>query len=107
MENAPLFRTREDKLSKYMEALSKDFLFDELSADYIREKGISFMKGIAVPFRASDLVALKEKGIDASRIADNMAVIIGSNTAFLYVDSYMKYMAAYYEIGRASCRERV
>lgn len=96
MENAPLFRTREDKLSKYMEALSKDFLFDELSADYIREKGISFMKGIAVPFRASDLVALKEKGIDASRIADNMAVIIGSNTAFLYADSYMKYMAAFF-----------
>lgn len=96
MENAPVFATREDKLCKYLESNSKDFLFDEFSEDYLEEKGLDFLKGIAVPFRASDMVDLNSKGIDPSSIVDNMAMVIGSNTKFPYANQYMKFMAVFF-----------
>ncbi len=96
MENAPEFKTREDKLCKYLESNSKDFLFDEFSKDYLQEKGLDFLKGIAVPFRTSDLVDLQSKGIDPSSIVDNMAIVVGSNTKFPYASQYMKFMAKFF-----------
>lgn len=94
MENAPIFAEREDKLGKYLESLTKDFLFDELSQDYIEDRGLGFLQGIAVPFTATDLVDLKTKGIDTSSLVDNMAMVLGANTKFPYLKQYMQFMAA-------------
>ncbi len=96
MENIPEFRTREDRLRKYLESNSKDFLFDEFSPSYLDGMGIDFLKGIAVPFRTTDMVELQEHGIDPSSIVDNMAMVIGSNTKFPYANQYMKYMAKFF-----------
>lgn len=96
MENVPEFRTREDKLNKYLDSLVKDFLFDELSEEYIVKHDISFMRGVAVPFRTQDLVSIQNKGADPSVIVDNMAMIIGSNIKFPYVNQYMKFMARFF-----------
>lgn len=96
MENSPEFRTREDQLCKYLESNSKDFLFDEFSPEYLEDMGLDFLKGVAVPFRATDMVELQEKGIDPSSIVDNMAMVIGSNTKFPYANQYMKYMAKFF-----------
>ena len=96
MENSPEFRTREDQLCEYLESNSKDFLFDEFSPEYLEDMGLDFLKGVAVPFRATDMVELQEKGIDPSSIVDNMAMVIGSNTKFPYANQYMKYMAKFF-----------
>ena len=96
MENAPEFRTREDKLNKYLDSLVKDFLFDELSEEYIVKHDIAFMRGVAVPFRTQDLVSIQDKGADPSVIVDNMAMIIGSNIKFPYANQYMKFMARFF-----------
>lgn len=96
MENAPDFKTREDQLCKYLESNSKDFLFDEFSKDYLLDKGLDFLEGIAVPFRASDMIDLQTKGIDPSSIVDNMAMVVGSNTKFPYADKYIKFMAKFF-----------
>ena len=96
MEKAPDFISREDKLTKYLENLSKDFLFDELSATYIESNELDFMKGVAVPFKPADMVALNESGIDPARIVDNMAIVLGSNIKFPYASQYIKFMAKYF-----------
>ncbi|MBR5926731.1 MAG: tetratricopeptide repeat protein [Firmicutes bacterium] len=96
MSKAPDFRMREDKLSPELESLIKDYLFDEFSPEYIESSGLEFLKGVAVPFKASDMVASKEGGINPSHIVDNMAMVIGANTHFPYVKEYLQYMAVFF-----------
>ncbi len=96
MERAPLYKDREDNLSKYLEGLTKDFLFDELSPEYLESNQLSFMKGIAVPFKTKDMVALAQEGINPARLADNMAVVIGANTQFPYANQYIQFMARFF-----------
>ncbi len=96
MENAPVFSSREDRLKDHLKALAENFIFDELASGYIEEKKLSFMKGVAVPFKAEDLSALKEGGMDPSMIVDNMAIVIGADINFPYADKYIKYMAAFF-----------
>lgn len=96
MSKAPDFKMREDKLSGELETLLKDYLFDEFSSEYLENNGLDFMKGVAVPFKLSDMVASKEGGLNPSNIVDNMAMVIGANTHFPYVKEYMQYMAKFF-----------
>jgi len=96
MEHAPNFSEREDTLSKYLESQTKDFLFDELSPEYLDSNNMSFMKGVAVPFKAKDMVELAQTGINPARLADNMAIVVGSNTKFPYAQQYIKFMASFF-----------
>ena len=97
MARTPDFLQREDKLKDYLEGISRDFLFDELSAEYLEEKHLEFLNGVSLPFKASDLVEFKTNGLDITRIADNMALTVGSNTHFPYVGAYIKFFAKFFD----------
>ena len=89
----PVFRSRKDRLKPYMEKQLADMLFVEMPVDALTDEAdLSFMKGVPIPIRKEDLAALSGSGLSAVKIADNIAVVIGSDTQFKYADQYIKFL---------------
>lgn len=79
-----------DGIKDYLTGRLNDYLFDELSEDYLRRSGIdSFMKGVPIPLKAGDLAKGEASSI---MIARNMAFVLGCDPAFRYRDSYVAYI---------------
>ena len=94
---APDFRTREDKLSGWLDGEVRTFLFDSFSDDYCSRTGMEFLRGVDIPIRPQDLAAFHgEGGLPVTDLADNMALVIGANTHFKYRDAYIAYLALYF-----------
>ncbi len=93
----PDLSQRTDSLRSYLESLVKDFLFDELSPQYLKSRGMEFLEGVPLPFEARDMVAFREGGLDVSKLADNMAVTIGANVRFPHVRAYVRFFAKYFD----------
>ena len=88
----PIFKSREDKLNEYLKSELKDFMFTEVSEEFLNAADLSFMKDIPIPIKAEDLKSFMDKGLSTTQIADNISVVIGSDTHFKYVDSYLQYL---------------
>ena len=95
----PTFRSRKDRLKPYMEKQLKDILFIELPLeDLTDEADLSFMKGVPVPIKKEDLADISGAGISAVKLADNIAVVIGSDTQFKYADRYIRFLNRLFDI---------
>jgi len=88
----PIFRSREDKLKPYLESLMKDFMFTEVSEEFLCMADLSFMKDVPIPIKADDLKLFVDNGLSTTQIADNIAIVIGTDTHFKYVESYLRYL---------------
>jgi tetratricopeptide (TPR) repeat protein len=75
-----------DRVKEYLLPITEDYIFDELSDDYLRRAELTdILKGVPVPLGKSQLSSLTNL-----KIAHNMAVIIGCDPDFPYVDNYKK-----------------
>ncbi len=83
-----------DGVREYFTARLKDYLFDDLSEDYLRRTDIiGFMKGVPIPLKAGDLA----KGeVSSITIARNMAFVLGCDPEFRYKDSYIRYIRHFF-----------
>ena len=89
----PVFRSRKDRLRPYMEKQLKDMLFIEMPVDALTDEAdLSFMKGVPLPIKKEDLADLSGSGLSAVKLADNIAVVIGSDTQFRYADHYIRFL---------------
>ena len=89
----PVFRSRKDRLKPYMEKQLKDMLFIEMPVDALTDEAdLSFMKGVPLPIKKEDLADLSGSGLSAVKLADNIAVVIGSDTQFRYADQYIRFL---------------
>lgn len=85
-----------EKLNIYLECEAKDFYFDELSERYLVANGLEFLKGVQLPFKAQDLVAFREGGLNITRLADNMCCLIGINPDFKFAGAYLRFLAKFF-----------
>ena len=88
----PIFKSREDNLKDYLVSEVEHFMFSEVSAEFLLSAGLGFMKDVPIPIAPADLKDFTEKGMSTSKIADNIAVVIGADTHFKYVDRYLQYL---------------
>jgi len=88
----PIFKSREDNLKEYLVNELSKFIFSELSVDFLKSADLEFMKDVPIPIAPEDLKAFTEKGLSTTQIADNIAIVIGCDTHFKHVDSYLKYL---------------
>lgn len=95
---APNFAERKDRAGQYLEKLGSDFVFDEYQAEYLEREGLTeLMKGVPIPLRHQDVVEFHgPKGLPLTRIAENMAQIIGINPRFAYAPRYIGYIRRYF-----------
>jgi len=88
----PIFRTREDKFKEYLESQLKDYIFTEVSSEFLNMADLSFMDNVPIPVSSTDLKAFMDNGLSTTVIADNIAVVIGTDTHFKYVEKYLQYL---------------
>lgn len=82
------FGTKEDRISIYLIPRLRDYIFDELSDEYLDRAGIAdILMGIPIPVR-------KDNGASIStlEIARGMAFIMGCDPEFAYNKNYMEYI---------------
>lgn len=88
----PIFKSREDNLKDYLVSEVEHFMFSEISEEFLVSAGLGFMKDVPIPIAPADLKDFTEKGMSTNKIADNIAIVIGSDTHFKYVDNYLQYL---------------
>lgn len=88
----PMFKSREDKLKEYLQSELKAFMFSELSDEFLKAAELTFLSGIPVPVKQADLKVFTEKGLSTTELADNMAMVLGTDTRFKYADEYLQYL---------------
>ena len=88
----PIFKSRKDRLHPYFGNQLKNFVFTELSAEFLGAAGLGFMEGVPVPIHADDLKAFAAHGLSTTKIADNIAIVLGSDTQFRYADKYLQFL---------------
>lgn len=94
---APDFKIREDKLSSYLDGEARRFLFDCFSDDYCSRMGMLYLQGVEMPIKPEDIKAFHgEGGLSITTLADNIAIVIGSNTRFKHRDAYIQFLKAYF-----------
>ena len=86
----PIFKSRKDKLRPYFENQLKNFVFTELSPEFLNSAGLGFLEGVPVPVHTEDIKAFADSGLNATKLADNIAVVLGSDTQFKYADKYLQ-----------------
>lgn len=81
-------KTIPDRIGEYLYPHTKDFLFDELSDNYLKKSGVDdILSGVPVPIRKTALDHLS-----TLMIAQNMAYIIGCDVNFKYRENYVAYI---------------
>ena len=88
----PIFKSRKDELKPYLKSQLDGFIFTELSADFLSAAGMSFLEKVPVPVDRTDLKSFINSGVSTTKIADNMALVLGSDTHFKYADKYLQYL---------------
>ncbi len=79
---------RDDRISKYLIEHLKDYIFDELSENYLQKAGLSdILTGVPIPIRKEDI-----QSISTATIARSMAFVIGCDPQFEYRDNYVSYI---------------
>jgi tetratricopeptide (TPR) repeat protein len=79
---------RTDRIGELLTGYVKDFVFDELSEEYLKKAGVyDILKDVPVPIRRTEMT-----GITVLKIALNMAFVIGCDPNFKYRDNYVKYI---------------
>lgn len=79
----------QDRVGEYLVPYLDDFLFDELSENYLKKAGIAdILSGVPVPIRKSELSG----GLSTLTIAKNMAYVIGCDINFKHRDNYVAYI---------------
>lgn len=79
---------RTDRIGELLTEHLKDFLFDELSEDYLKKAGVyDILHDVPVPIRRSEMT-----GLTVLKIALNMAFVIGCDPNFKYRDNYIQYI---------------
>ena len=79
-------------LSKYLTSEIKDFLFTEISDEFLGESDLSFLSGVPIPIRRENLKDFGSGGLSAVTIADNMSLVIGADGSFKYKEYYLRYL---------------
>ena len=83
-----------DRISEYLVPHLKDYLFDELSDNYLEKANvIDILKGVSEPINIKDL-----KNITVLKLAKNMAFVMGCDPSFEYVDNYKQYILRNFDI---------
>ena len=78
-----------DRIGPYLKPHLNDYLFDELSDNYLNKAGVlDILKDVPVPINYKDV----SSGITNVKIARNMAMVIGADPNFTYKDAYVKYI---------------
>jgi len=88
----PIFRSREDTFKTYLEPLMKDFIFTEVSAEFLNSADLGFMENVPIPVKSDNLKAFIDTGLSTTQIADNIAIVIGTDTHFKYIEKYLQYL---------------
>ncbi|MBR0416606.1 MAG: tetratricopeptide repeat protein [Firmicutes bacterium] len=78
-------------LKKYLTSEIKDFLFTELDEGFLVSSDLAFLIEVPIPIRQEDLKAFTEGGLSTTKIADNMAMVIGADDEFKYSVFYLRY----------------
>lgn len=79
---------REDRISEYLIPHLNNYIFDELSENYLKKAGIAdIMTGVPVPIDKKEL-----ESISTLSIARNMAMVIGCDPKFQYRENYVAYI---------------
>ena len=77
-----------DRIGEYLLPHVEEFVFDELSDNYLQKAGIAdILTGVPVPIRKTAMT-----GLSTLAIARNMAFIIGCDINFKYRDQYIAYI---------------
>jgi tetratricopeptide (TPR) repeat protein len=88
-------RLRSDRVGKYLKKYLKQFVFDELSPDFLARGKLGFLKDVPVPLREEDLKAFKSGGdLPLTHIGENMAQVIGASPAFPHAGAYAELLRA-------------
>ena len=78
----------QDRIGEYLVPHLDQFLFDELSENYLAKAEIAdILTGVPVPIRKTAL-----SGLSTLALAQNMAFIIGCDINFKYRDNYVAYI---------------
>ena len=78
----------EDRISKYLTPYLNDYIFDELSSNYLNKSGLSdILTGVPVPIRKDEI-----ESISTLTIAKGMSFVLGCDPNFEYKDNYVAYI---------------
>lgn len=78
----------QDRIRDYLMPHLNDYLFDELSPEYMKRAGVSdILTGVPVPINKNEL-----EGLSTLKIAKNMAMVIGCDINFKYRENYIAYI---------------
>lgn len=81
-----------DRIGQFLAGHLKDFVFDELSEDFLKKNGFeNILTGVPVPVNKKDLAAISIKNICIS-----MAFIIGCDINFKHRESYINFIVRNY-----------
>lgn len=76
-----------DRIGRYLKKYLKDFLFSELSIEYLAKTGMAgILSGIPVPFQREDT----NGNLSIAKIGQNMLFVIGCDPKFRYVREYIE-----------------
>lgn len=79
---------REDRICQYLTPHLDDFIFDELSENYLKRAGLTeIMTGVPVPIDKKEL-----ENMSTLTIARSMAFVIGCDPKFKYCANYVSYI---------------
>ena len=80
--------TIQDRIGEYLIPRLDEFVFDELSDNYLQKAGIAdILTDVPVPIRKTSMANLS-----TLTIAENMAFVIGCDVNFKYRDNYVAYI---------------
>ena len=81
-------KNREDRIGKYLTPFLNDYIFDELSDNYLQKSGLAdILSGVPVPIRKNEI-----ESISTLSIAKAMAFVIGCDPKFEYSTNYISYI---------------
>lgn len=80
-----------DLFKEYLEGEIKDFLFSELDPSFLAANDLAFLENIPVPIKKDDLKDFTENGLSTTKLADNMAFVIGADNSFKYCSYYIRF----------------
>jgi len=79
-------------LKQYLTSEIKDILFTEIDEDFLNANSLGFLAGIPVPIKNEDLKSFANDGLSTTKIADNMAIVIGADPEFKYDPYYIQFL---------------
>ncbi|QIB70078.1 tetratricopeptide repeat protein [Aminipila butyrica] len=87
-------RIRGDRVGPYLTSFLADFVFDELSPEFLKKIGVAeLMAGVPVPIRRGELVQIQQgQQLTANQLAENMIWLLGVDPQFKYGEHYLAFL---------------